>query len=99
MSTFSRLARIELAPPDYLSMPTAGVDVSASGIKVVTFKETTRGLELDQFAEERIAPGEERPGRRRRGLRRGVRRGLRRAGRGGLERENADKRCNDTSII
>ncbi len=57
MSTFSRFARIELAPPDYLAMPTAGIDVSASGIKIVTFKETTRGLELDQFAEERIAPG------------------------------------------
>ena len=38
-------------------MPTAGVDVSASGIKVVTFKETVQGLELDQFAEERLSPG------------------------------------------
>lgn len=55
--TLSRLARLEFAPPEYLSFPAAGVDVSASGIKVVTLKETMHGLVLDQYAEERLAPG------------------------------------------
>lgn len=56
-STLSRLARLEFAPPEYLSLPTAGIDVSASGIKIVTAKETMHGLVLDQYAEERLAPG------------------------------------------
>lgn len=55
--TLSRLARLEFAPPEYLSLPTAGIDVSASGIKIVTLKETLHGLVLDQYAEERLAPG------------------------------------------
>lgn len=55
--SLSRLAKLEFAPPEYLSMPTAGIDVSASGVKVVTLKETLSGLQLDGFAEERLAPG------------------------------------------
>lgn len=55
--TLSRIARLEFAPPEYLSLPAAGIDVSASGIKVVTLKETLHGLVLDQYAEERLAPG------------------------------------------
>lgn len=55
--TLSRLARLEFAPPEYLSLPTAGIDVSASGIKVVTLKETMHGIVLDQYGEERLAPG------------------------------------------
>jgi type IV pilus assembly protein PilM len=55
--TLSRLAALELAPPDYLSVPTAGIDVSASGVKVVTLKDTLSGLELDTYAEKRLAPG------------------------------------------
>lgn len=55
--TLSRLARLEFAPPEYLSLPTAGIDVSASGIKIVTLKETMHGLVLDHYAEERLAPG------------------------------------------
>ncbi|MDB5245123.1 MAG: Type pilus assembly protein PilM [Parcubacteria group bacterium] len=57
LRTFSNLARVEFAPPKYLSLPTAGIDVSASGIKVVTFKETLHGVEFADFAEERLAPG------------------------------------------
>ena len=38
-------------------MPTAGVDISASGIKIATFSEHLAGLELAQFAEERLAAG------------------------------------------
>ncbi|HEY0010986.1 MAG TPA: pilus assembly protein PilM [Candidatus Paceibacterota bacterium] len=55
--TLSDIARIELAPPRYLAMPTAGIDVSASGVKIVTFKETLHGLELYDFAEEVLPPG------------------------------------------
>lgn len=55
--TLSRIAKLEFAPPDYLSLPTAGIDVSASGIKVVTLKETLGGLQLANYAEERLAPG------------------------------------------
>lgn len=53
----SQFARVELAPPRYLTLPTAGVDVSASGIKIVTFKEHMHGLELSAFAEERLPAG------------------------------------------
>ena len=55
--TFSDFVRIELAPPRYLSMPAAGIDISASGVKVVTFRETLHGLELGSFAEEPLAAG------------------------------------------
>jgi type IV pilus assembly protein PilM len=55
--TFSDFVTVELAPPRYLSMPAAGIDISASGVKVVTFKETLHGLELDAFAEEPLASG------------------------------------------
>lgn len=50
-------ARVELAPPKYLSMPTAGIDVSASAVKVVTFEETLHGLELAAAGEEHLNPG------------------------------------------
>jgi type IV pilus assembly protein PilM len=57
MSRTSQFARVELAPPAYLSMPTAGIDVSASGVKFVTFRETLHGLELASFAEEKLPQG------------------------------------------
>lgn len=53
---FSDFVRVELAPPRYLSMPAAGIDISASGVKIVTFKETLHGLELSAFAEEPLPP-------------------------------------------
>jgi len=49
--------RIQLPPPHYLSIPTAGIDVSASGIKFALFKETLHGLELAYFGEERLPAG------------------------------------------
>jgi type IV pilus assembly protein PilM len=55
--TLSRLAALELAPPDYLSIPTAGIDISASGVKVVTVNDGLHGLVLEEYAEERLAPG------------------------------------------
>lgn len=55
--TLSDFVRVELAAPRYLSMSAAGIDISASGAKVVTFRETLHGLELASFAEEPLAPG------------------------------------------
>lgn len=52
----SDFMRVELAPPRYLSMPAAGIDVSASGVKIVTFRETRHGLELGAYAEETLPP-------------------------------------------
>ncbi len=46
-----RFLRVELAPPRYLSMPTAGIDISASGIKVACLKEHAHGLELSNYGE------------------------------------------------
>jgi type IV pilus assembly protein PilM len=49
-----REAQLQFAPPQYLSMPTAGIDVSASGVKVVTLSEHARGLELGFFKESKL---------------------------------------------
>lgn len=57
MRSLPELFRTEFPPPKYLSLPTAGVDISASGIKIATFSEHLAGLELSQFAEERLGPG------------------------------------------
>jgi type IV pilus assembly protein PilM len=46
---------LQFAPPRYLSLPTAGIDVSASGIKVVTLHEHAHGLELSFFKEVKFA--------------------------------------------
>lgn len=56
-NALERLARIELAPPRYLSLPTAGVDVSASGVKVAVLKEKLHGIELVAFGEARLPLG------------------------------------------
>jgi type IV pilus assembly protein PilM len=55
--TLADFVRVELAPPKYLAMPTAGIDVSSSAVKIVTFKDTLHGLELAAFAEESLPPG------------------------------------------
>lgn len=56
-NAISRLARIEFAPPKYLAFPTAGIDVSASGVKIAVLKERLHGLELVAYGEERLEPG------------------------------------------
>jgi type IV pilus assembly protein PilM len=56
-NAFSKFARVELAPPKYLSLPTAGIDVSASGIKIAVCKEHLHGLELATYGEEPLAEG------------------------------------------
>lgn len=53
-SVLSRLVRLELAPPRYLALPAAGIDVSASGVKLAVVEERLHGLELVAFGEERL---------------------------------------------
>ena len=51
MKALSRFLRVEFAPPKYLSLPTAGIDISTSGIKIATLSERMHGLELSAFDE------------------------------------------------
>lgn len=53
----TRLLRVELAPPRYLSMPAAGIDISASGIKFACLVEKFHGLELGAFGEVPLPEG------------------------------------------
>lgn len=55
--TLARFARVELAPPEFLSLPTAGIDISTSGIKAVFIVEKAHGLELAAYGEERLPEG------------------------------------------
>jgi type IV pilus assembly protein PilM len=48
-SRLSEFARLQFAPPRYLSLPTAGVDLSINAIKVVTIVEKSHGLELSSY--------------------------------------------------
>lgn len=54
---FQKFLRVQFAPPRFLSMPTAGIDISVSGIKVVSLKESLKGLILDRFGEEPLPEG------------------------------------------
>lgn len=54
--SLKRFFRVELAAPKYISLPTAGVDISASGIKVACLKETAHGLVLSTFGDEPLPP-------------------------------------------
>src|SRR5262249_10697285 len=55
--TFGQFLKINFAPPRYLSMPTAGIDISASGIKVALLAERLNGLELVAYGEELLPEG------------------------------------------
>ncbi len=44
-----QLARVYFAPPEYLALPTAGVDISTNSIKIVGIKEHPHGIEVDYF--------------------------------------------------
>lgn len=55
--TFNRFARVELAAPKYLAPPSAGIDISASGIKLAVVAEKLHGLELVDFGEGRLELG------------------------------------------
>lgn len=51
MSVLSRFLRVELQPPNYIALPTFGIDISTSGIKVAKIKEKLHGLELESYGE------------------------------------------------
>lgn len=53
----ARLARIEFAPPKYLRMPAAGIDISTSGIKIAVLQERLGGLELVTYGEVPLPSG------------------------------------------
>ncbi len=55
--TLARLARIEFAPPRYLALPAAGIDISTSGVKIAVIQERLHGLELTAYGEERLELG------------------------------------------
>jgi type IV pilus assembly protein PilM len=55
--TLPNFLRVNFAPPKYLSLPTAGIDVSASGIKLAFLEERAHGLELTKYGEERLPSG------------------------------------------
>ena len=57
MSAFSHFIRTAFAPPRYLSMPAAGIDVSASGIKLAVLGERGDGLELVTYGEQMLPEG------------------------------------------
>jgi len=46
-----RFARVYFAPPKYLALPTAGIDISTSSIKSVRLAEHPHGLEVADFDE------------------------------------------------
>lgn len=56
-SLFTRIARIELAPPRFLAMPAAGIDISTSGIKTAVLAERIGGLELIEYGEQLLPLG------------------------------------------
>ncbi|MES2668442.1 MAG: pilus assembly protein PilM [Patescibacteria group bacterium] len=56
-NALERIIRTELAPPRYLALPAAGIDVSASGVKLAVLAERLHGLELVSYGEERLPLG------------------------------------------
>lgn len=49
--------RAAFAPPRYLDLPLAGVDLSTSGVKAVRLSEDAEGLTLASYAEAHLPPG------------------------------------------
>lgn len=56
-SAFAKFLRVEFPPPQYLMLPTAGIDVSTSGIKVALLTEEKEGLKLSTYGEELLPAG------------------------------------------
>jgi Tfp pilus assembly PilM family ATPase len=54
---FSRFVKTQFAPPNYLTLPTVGIDISSSAIKIASLAEHVHGLELESFIEEKIPAG------------------------------------------
>ncbi len=56
-SFFGERIRSAFAPPRYLSLPLAGIDISTSGIKAVRLGQGPHGLLLEGTADERLPSG------------------------------------------
>lgn len=56
-SVFSERLRALFAPPSYIALPLAGVDLSTSGVKAVRLVESTHGLVLESYVEARLPAG------------------------------------------
>ncbi|HUY05547.1 MAG TPA: pilus assembly protein PilM [Candidatus Paceibacterota bacterium] len=54
---FNERLRALFAPPRYMALPLAGVDLSTSGVKAVRLEEGTHGLVLAQYVEARLPAG------------------------------------------
>lgn len=54
---FTERARTLFAPPRYLALPLAGIDLSTSGVKAVRLEEGLHGLTLASYVETRLPPG------------------------------------------
>lgn len=50
-------ARVAFPPPQYLAVPTAGIEITHSGVKFVTLKRTVKGLVVDAFGSYRYGEG------------------------------------------
>lgn len=57
MTSLSERLRTAFAPPRYLALPFAGIDISTSGVKVVRLEETPHGLILATHAQDRLDMG------------------------------------------
>lgn len=56
-SVFSGRLRAAFAPPQYLSLPLSGVDLSTSGVKAVHLAESAHGLTLAKYSEVLLPAG------------------------------------------
>jgi type IV pilus assembly protein PilM len=54
---FNESLRALLAPPRYIALPLAGIDLSTSGVKAVRLAESIHGLTLASYVETRLPPG------------------------------------------
>ena len=54
---FSEHLRALFAPPDYMALPLAGIDLSTSGVKAVRLAQSTHGLVLAKYVEARLPAG------------------------------------------
>lgn len=57
MSALSRFLSANFPAPSYLALPTAGIDISTSGIKIALVEERTHGLELAAYGEVMLPAG------------------------------------------
>jgi Tfp pilus assembly PilM family ATPase len=57
LSVFGERLRAAFAPPRYIALPSSGVDLSTSGIKVVRLAESAHGLILSHYAQSRLPLG------------------------------------------